>query len=333
MENQKIDQAEFRKKCGKIGILMGGPSSERDISLKSGSAVFEAFSSSGFETVAIDIQTDNEAANIITIEEQRIACAFIALHGRFGEDGGIQSLLDRIRMPYSGSGVEASRLAMDKSVSGKLFAANGLHIAQQVVFTKDTYVSSGEKISVSCFNFPLVVKPARHGSSIGLSVVTSKDSLAHAIEFAFAFDEVIVIEEYIKGRELTVGILDDRALPPIEIVPAKGIFDYEAKYNKGMTEYVVPASLPLPLARKVQEAAEQAHHILGCFGYSRVDIILREDNIPFVLEVNTIPGLTQTSLLPKAARVIGIDFLNLCMRMLNTAFLRSHDKTKVADRA
>ncbi|MDD5669103.1 MAG: D-alanine--D-alanine ligase [Candidatus Omnitrophica bacterium] len=333
MENKKIDQAEFQKKCGKIGILMGGPSSERDISLKSGSAVYEAFSTSGFETVAIDIQTDNEAANIVTIEEQRIACAFIALHGRFGEDGGIQSLLDRINVPYSGSGVDASRLAMDKSVSSRLFAANGLHVAQHIVLEKDMFVSSGGRVPTTCFDFPLVVKPAKHGSSIGLSIVTSKDSLAHAVEFAFAFDEVILIEEYIKGRELTVGILDDRALPPIEIVPAKGIFDYEAKYSKGMTEYVVPASLPLPVARKVQEAAEHAHRILGCFGYSRVDIILREDNIPFVLEVNTIPGLTQTSLLPKAARVIGIDFLNLCMRMLNTAFLRSHNKTNVFDRS
>ncbi|MFA5223721.1 MAG: D-alanine--D-alanine ligase [Candidatus Omnitrophota bacterium] len=311
------------KDFGRVGVLMGGPSSERDISLKSGKAVLSALKESGVEAVGIDILTDNKEDNIRLLNNSNLDCAFIALHGRFGEDGSIQEILEEADLPYTGSGVEASRLAMDKIGALKVFKAGKLYVPRSQFLEKGLY-DKGSKFKNE-LGLPVVVKPANHGSSIGLSIVDLEQEIPAAIELAFQFDRRIVIEQYISGRELTVGVLDEKPLPVIEIVPKHKFFDFEAKYQAGLTDYIVPAVLEPEIAGKVQQAALRAHQLLGCFGCSRTDIILSRDNLPFVLETNTIPGMTSTSLLPKAARILGIDFNRLCLKLLELAY----EKTKV----
>jgi len=311
------------KDFGRVGVLMGGPSSEREISFKSGKAVLCALKDSGIEALGIDIVTDNKEDNIRLLNSHNLDCAFIALHGRFGEDGAIQEILEQVNLPYTGSGIKASRLAMDKIGALKIFRAGNLHVPRSQFLEQGLYNKGGE--FKSDLGFPLVVKPANHGSSIGLSIVELKQQIRAAIELAFQFDQRIVVEEYISGRELTVGVLDEKPLPVIEIVPKHKFFDFEAKYQAGLTDYIVPAALKSKIAEDVQQAALTAHKLLGCFGCSRTDIILSRDNIPFVLETNTIPGMTSTSLLPKAARIIGIDFNQLCLKLLELAY----EKAKV----
>jgi len=302
---------------------MGGPSSERQISLKSGNAVFSALVDSGVDAISIDIITDNEQENNALLKDGNLDCVFIALHGRFGEDGTIQELLEKINLPYTGSGVHASRLAMDKIGSLEIFKQAGLSVPKSQVLERSTYQKT--KVFENELGLPLVVKPANHGSSIGLSLVERQEEMAQAIELAFKFDQRILIEEYIYGRELTVGVLDKEALPVIEIIPKNKFFDFQAKYVAGLTDYIVPALLEDSITKKVQDVAFKAHKFLGCSGCSRTDIILGRDDLPYVLEVNTIPGMTATSLLPKAAKIIGINFNKLCIRMLELAY----EKTKV----
>lgn len=310
----------IKDRFGKIGVLMAGPSTEKKISLKSGHAVCQALKRKGFDVVPVIIKTDNPQENIRLLRLKKINCAFVALHGRFGEDGGIQKILKMLKIPYTGSGVKASRLAMDKIASRKIFQRSGLKVPGFEVLRKDFPNAAG----LSNLGLPLVVKPATHGSSIGLSIVSELKAVPKAIELAFKFDDRIIIEEYIKGRELTVGILEERAMPVIEIIPKHPFFDYQAKYKKGLTDYIVPAKLDPGVCAAVKRAALSAHKLLGCFGCSRVDIILDHKLDPFVLEVNTIPGLTETSLLPKAAQSIGIDFTSLCLKLIRLA----HEKTK-----
>ncbi|MFA4889934.1 MAG: D-alanine--D-alanine ligase [Candidatus Omnitrophota bacterium] len=304
---------------GKIGVLMGGLSSEREISLKSGKAVLEALEASGVEAVAIDIKTEDKEENIRLIRSRKITCAFIALHGRFGEDGQIQEILEAIKLPYTGSGVKASRLGMDKIASKKIFAHAKLHVPDFIELDKHSYTPD---FSADGLRWPLVVKPAAHGSSIGLSIIDKREDLAGALEIAFNYDDKAVIEEYIQGREMTVGILGQRALPVIEVVPKKRFFDYDCKYKQGLTEYIVPARIEVKLAKKLQQAAKQAHKLLDCFGCSRVDLILSKDNLAYVLELNSIPGFTSTSLLPKAARQEGIEFPQLCLKLIEFAYAK-----------
>lgn len=304
------------KELGRIGVLMGGASSERDISLKSGKSVYEAFRQLGVDVVAIDIKSEDAEENINLIKSQNIDCAFLALHGRFGEDGQIQQILDSIDLPYTGSGVDASRLAMDKVLSRKIFESNGLAVPRYRVFEGKSFPEKWN----NHLGLPLVIKPATHGSSIGLSIIDKEQDLKRAVDLAFSYDDRIIIEEYIKGRELTVGILEERALPVIEIIPKKMFFDFEAKYQAGMTDYVVPAQISEEVAQATKDAALKAHQLLGCSGCSRVDLILGKDGVPYVLEVNTIPGLTSTSLLPKAARCVGIEFSQLCLKLIQLAY-------------
>ncbi|MDD4939761.1 MAG: D-alanine--D-alanine ligase [Candidatus Omnitrophica bacterium] len=310
---------------GKIGVLMGGPSSERDISLKSGKAVHENLAQIGLNAVCIDIKTDGIEDNARLITSSGIDIAFIALHGHFGEDGQIQAVLEGLGIPYTGSGVKASRLAMDKTASRRIFERSGLAVPKYKEEERSTYGAGWAGLH-SDFSFPLVVKPATHGSSIGLSIVEKEEFLDRSVNLALSFDTRIIIEEFIAGRELTVGILGERALPVIEIVPKKGVFDYDAKYHPGMTEYLVPAELEEGLRAMVQAAALDAHKLLGCSGCSRVDLILSGENIPFILEVNTIPGMTATSLLPKAAKVTGMDFPALCVRLIELAYEKGQIK-------
>jgi D-alanine-D-alanine ligase len=306
---------------GRVGVLMGGPSSEREISFKSGKAVLSALKDLGLDAVGIDITSEDKQDNIRLFREQGLQCVFIALHGRFGEDGAIQEILEEANLPYTGSGVEASRLAMDKVGALEVFRKGGLYVPESRVMEKGSRNSAYH----NSLGFPVVVKPANHGSSIGLSIVESEDGMARAVELAFEFDRRIIIEEYIPGRELTVGVLDEKALPVIEIVPKHKFFDFEAKYQSGLTDYVVPAPLKPDIASQVQEAALKAHKLLGCLGCSRTDIILSRNSLPYVLETNTIPGMTATSLLPKAAKVLGMDFAHLCLKLLELAY----EKAKV----
>jgi len=306
---------------GRIGVLMGGPSSEREVSLKSGEAVYQSLRAQGQEVVAIDIKTDDWWENHKIIQEADIDIAFIALHGNFGEDGQIQTILEQMNISYTGSGPIASRLAMDKILSRRIFQDKDISVPRYVVLNEKVdrehlcIISQGLQL-------PLVVKPATQGSSIGLSIIETEEQLKQAAEHAFIFGDRIIIEEYIPGREITVGILGDSALPVIEIVPQNKFYDYEAKYKPGKSNYVVPADLPVQVSVKAQSIAQAAHTHLGCSGFSRVDMRLSTDNIPYVLEVNSIPGLTSTSLLPKAAKVAGIDFAQLCMRILRLAYER-----------
>jgi len=322
---QELKNSRTKDDFGKIGVLMGGPSTEREISLKSGKTVYESLNQAGVEVAAIDIKTDGKEENIRLIKSHEIDLAFIALHGRFGEDGQIQEILDTLKIPYTGSGIVASRLAMDKIASRKIFEASGLHVPRYKAEDKLSY-DANWKSQHNDFTLPLVVKPAGHGSSIGLSIVDREEYLDKSVDLAFSFDERIIIEEYIRGREVTVGILDEKALPVIEIIPKKRFFDYEAKYQAGMTDYVVPVELEDEIAQNIQETALSAHKLLGCYGCSRVDMILSNDDIPFILEVNTIPGLTVTSLLPKAAKVVGIDFLELCIKLIRLAYEKTQNK-------
>ena len=306
---------------GRIGVLMGGPSSEREVSLKSGEAVYQSLRAQGQEVVAIDIKTDDWWENHKIIQEADIDIAFIALHGNFGEDGQIQTILEQMNISYTGSGPIASRLAMDKILSRRIFQDKDISVPRYVVLNEKV---DREHLCIISQGLqpPFVVKPAAQGSSIGLSIIETEEQLKQAAEHAFIFGDRIIIEEYIPGREITVGILGDSALPVIEIVPQNKFYDYEAKYKPGKSNYVVPADLPVQVSVKAQSIAQAAHTHLGCSGFSRVDMRLSTDNIPYVLEVNSIPGLTSTSLLPKAAKVAGIDFAQLCMRILRLAYER-----------
>ncbi len=316
------------KDFGRIGVLMGGPSSEREISLKSGKAVLAALLARGLDAVAIDILSDNRQENIALISRYNIDCAFIALHGRFGEDGTIQEILEGLNLPFTASGVKASRLAMDKIGSLRIFAQGGLSVPKSQFLQKTIYQK--DKVFINELGFPLVIKPANHGSSIGLSLVENTRDLPAALELAFQFDEHIIIQEYIRGRELTVGILDSTALPVIEIIPQNKFFDFVSKYQSGTTRYIVPAVLDQAVAAYLQSQAQKAHHLLGCYGCSRVDFILTQDNRPYILEINTIPGMTSSSLLPKAAEITGIDFGELCCRLLKLAYASSFAKRLVS---
>jgi len=310
-------------RLGRVGVLMGGPSSEREISLKSGKAVFEALKGSGVDAAAIDIKTDSRQENIRILKAEHLNCAFIALHGRFGEDGQIQQILETANIPYTGSGVEASRLAMDKIASLKILSEHGQNVPRSQFLGKSEYLANND--FKSGLNFPLVVKPANHGSSIGLTITGSQADMPKALALAFEYDHKAVIQEYVAGREFTVGVLNEEALPVIEIIPKNAYFDFQAKYQAGMTDYVVPARLSLKTQEILQHAGVSAHKALGCFGCSRTDIILSGKDIPFILEVNTIPGLTATSLLPKAAKAAGINFNELCLKLLSLAY----EKAKV----
>ncbi|MFH1655106.1 MAG: D-alanine--D-alanine ligase [Candidatus Omnitrophota bacterium] len=300
----------------KVGVLMGGTSSERDISLESGKAVYEVLNSGKMDVEKIDLNTVNKSEIRSRLKKSGISIAFIALHGKFGEDGSLQAILEKLNIPYTGSGVKSSRLALDKIASRKIFQHKNIPVPNYKIFDKRNKIDL-KKIK---FNSPvLVVKPATQGSSVGVSFVDKKSDLFKAADIAFKYDDRIIIEEYLPGREITVGVLEDKPLPIVEIIPKKRFFDFQAKYEKGMTDYEVPAKIPSKIYKKAQGIGLRAHKVLGCSDFSRVDMILK-DNIPYVLEVNTIPGLTAMSLLPKAAKAINIDFLELCLRIIKNAY-------------
>jgi D-alanine-D-alanine ligase len=296
---------------GRIGVLAGGPSNEREISLRSGRAVHDALLGEGLDSVFFDVK--NEIDEII--KKSRIDVAFITLHGRFGEDGTVQRMLEDAGIPYTGSRVEASRAALDKAVSKDIFIRNLIPVPKHMVLTKGRpYPGDCDKLGM-----PIVVKPHLEGSSIGLSIVRDRGLLRGAIDKAFEYGDKVILEEYINGRELTVGILNDEALPVIEIVPRNKVYDYDAKYRDSATKYIVPAPISEDLSANASRLGVLAHKTLGCRSFSRVDMMMASSGDIFVLEVNTIPGMTERSLLPKAARATGLRFGSLCVKILEDA--------------
>ncbi|MFN3598872.1 MAG: D-alanine--D-alanine ligase [Aquificaceae bacterium] len=278
----------------KVVVLMGGRSKEREISLKSGQAVLKALQEMGYDAIAMDLEEDL-CQRLSQIKPHKV---FIALHGTYGEDGRVQGLLDLLGIPYVGAGVLGSAIAMDKDITKKILSFHGIKVPNWVC------LRTIEEIKWD--SFPAVVKPADQGSSVGLFVVQEEKELKVALEEGFKVSKKVMVEEFIEGRDFTVGILKDQALPPIEIKPKKGIYDFESKYTKGMTEYIF--SEDKDLNEKLQAIALKAHQYLELKDFSRVDFRVSKEGMPYLLEVNTIPGMTELSLFPMACQKAGIDF-------------------------
>ena len=337
----------------KVALLMGGRSAEREISLRTGRGIAQALRNLGHEVTALDAangrllpageeersalpaeaveklpaSSTSAVANAAAINDAEVV--FIALHGGAGEDGTIQALLELAGKPYTGSGVLASALAMDKAASKRLFLHEGIPTPEWVL------LSAGDELPTvhaeSLGGYPLIVKPNAEGSTVGLTVVTRPEDLPDAIALAAEHGPGVLIERFIPGRELTVAVLGGEALPIVEIKPQGGHYDYEHKYTAGMSEYFCPADLPEPLAARVRDLAMRATRALGCRGVARVDFRLSPANEPYCLEVNTIPGMTPTSLVPMAAQARGLSYDQLVGRMLDLAVVewrRRHRSTR-----
>jgi len=309
---------KFREK--RIAVLLGGMSSEREISLKTGNAILAALQRLGYSAQGID--ADRELAE--HLKAQRIDIAFIALHGAFGEDGTVQGLLELLGIAYTGSGVLASAVSINKVATKKMLAYHGLPTpAFQVIGSPDGTVDSAVKAIT--LPPPFVVKPPEEGSTIGISIVADSAQIRDAVSLGLRYDRELLIEEFILGRELTAAVLDGEALPLVEIVPRDGFYDFQAKYqSQGETRYVVAPGIGADLTARIQKLAARTYSVLGCSGAARVDFLLTAGGRPYILEINTIPGMTETSLLPKAAGQAGMDFAQLVERILWSA--RLHKK-------
>ena len=299
---------------------MGGWSAEREVSLRTGEGVAAALEDRGHDVVRID-WSDQETRIDERLREADVDAVFIALHGRGGEDGCIQGLLELMGTPYTGSGVLASALAMDKVKAKEMFRLHNVPTPPYYVVGADG-LGDLEELHGN-FGFPAIVKPRREGSSVGLAKVESLPELAAAVERALAFDAEVLVERFVKSTEIHVGILDGKVLGAIEVRPKHGLYDYQAKYTAGMTEYVCPPRMPATRLRGVMNLAERAARALGCAGACRVDLLVTEGENEFVLEVNTLPGMTPTSLLPKIAQAAGLDYPSLCEAILAGARLHA----------
>jgi D-alanine-D-alanine ligase len=309
-----VREPSLKKK--KIGVMMGGLSREREISVRTGKSILKALIEKGYTACPIDV--DQDIAE--TLVKKKIECAFLALHGRFGEDGTIQGMLELMRIPYTGSGVLASALALHKIMAKKFFLYEKIPTPPfEVLQREEIEKDSPRTISLP---LPLVVKPAREGSTIGVSIVRREEEIVSALKEAGRYDEEILIEKFVEGREITVGVLGDIPLPILEIVPKSGFYDYHSKYTKGQTQYIIPARIPREKYLYAQEIGFKAFKVLGCSGCARVDLMTDEEGNPFVIDVNTMPGMTETSLLPKAAEFAGIPFGDLVERILLGASLK-----------
>ena len=302
----------------KVALIYGGISSEREISIKSGKSVERVFKKLGVNYRVFDpIERERFISGLVHFKPD---VAFLALHGKGGEDGTIQGVLEFLNIPYTGSGVKASAIAMDKALTKKILKSEGIKVPE------GTVVCSLEELSL--FPLPAVVKPSKEGSSVGVFIVKSEEELINAVKNALKLDNTIIVEEYIKGRELTVGYLNGEPLEIVEIVVEDGFYDYKNKYFSGKTEYICPAHIESNLYREIQDIARRSCEIVGIRGAARVDIILSEDNVPYVLEINTIPGLTDKSLLPKSAKASGINFEELIEKMVIEAVYEKEETKK-----
>ncbi|MFH1576771.1 MAG: D-alanine--D-alanine ligase [Candidatus Margulisiibacteriota bacterium] len=304
----------------KICVLMGGRSGEREVSLRSGKRVFDSLKKQGYNVISMDLEDDLVAR----LKAEKIEIVYNILHGRFGEDGTVQGLLEMANIPYTGSKVLASALAMNKLASKRVFDAVGIPTPRYVEVDATQNVAKEAARIQRVFPFPLVIKPTSEGSSLGVTLIKKPDGFQEVLEKTVAEFKDVFIEAYVKGREVTVGIIgtnsDVQALPILELVPKNEFYDYEAKYTAGLTDFILPARLSQALTKKVQEIALMAHKSLGCYGVSRVDMIIGSDHIPYVHEVNSIPGMTERSDLPAEAAHAGISFDQLVVKILESAF-------------
>ncbi len=293
----------------KIGVLFGGRSSEREVSLKSGSAVLQSCLRSGYSAVGIDAASDLPSA----LRTEGIEVAFIALHGRWGEDGTVQGLLEMMGIPYTGAGVTGSAISIDKAVMKYIFTTLSIPTPAYLIITGDESFS---------FPLPFVVKPANEGSTIGISVVREEREIAEALRNALTYDNKLVVEQYVSGQEITVGVINGMSLPLVEVRPTKGFYDFEAKYTKGMTDYIVPARVDVRVAEKARETALAIYRHFGLAGCARIDMLI-DDGLPLVIDINTSPGMTETSLVPKAWGHLGRSFDELVEEILMGAALKT----------
>jgi D-alanine-D-alanine ligase len=302
----------------RLALIAGGKSSEREVSLKSGAQVYQALDKGKYDIRRYDPLTDLER---LVREAKDLDAALIIMHGRGGEDGSLQGLLNLLELPYQGSGVMASALAMNKELSKTIYQQAGLKVPRALTFDRGAAPSPGE--IEAALGLPVVIKPVHEGSSIGISMAGTLEALQTGLAAAFVLDNRVMVEEFIQGTEVTGGVLGNaslQALPLVEIIPAStyAFFDYEAKYQPGATQEICPARVDPELTRCAQECALTAHKALGCRGYSRTDLMIRGQEI-FVLETNTIPGMTATSLFPQGAKAAGIDFPDLLDTLINLA--------------
>jgi D-alanine-D-alanine ligase len=304
---------------------MGGRSLEREVSLRSGRRVTEALAEAGYRVVPLDVTPDLVA----TLRSEKPDAVYVALHGKDGEDGAIQELLEFLGIRYTGPGVVASALAWDKALSKRLFARDGIPTPPWVAFTAASFKHMGAATALDLVpdavgGLPLVVKPSSQGSALGLTKVTSEDGLPSALLDALSYGDTVLVERWIDGTEIAVSVIDGgdggpEVLPPVEMVPRSGVFDFTAMYTPGETDYYVPARLPEETLASVRLLARRVHELLGCRHVSRVDMVVDEDGTPFVLECNTSPGMTETSLLPMAAQAAGLGFQDLVERLVRMA--------------
>ena len=309
MSNDNVSTGITRLKGMKIGVLMGGLSEERDISLSSGRAVLKALVKNNYNGVAIDVGRDG-AAQIV---DEKIDVAFIALHGRYGEDGCIQGVLEMLSIPYTGSKVTASAVAMNKALTKKILAFHKIATPPFTVLERES------EPSLHGVEMPLIVKPLSQGSTLGIGVVRRKGELAGALDEAFRYGETVLIEEFVEGRELTVSIVNGKVLPVIEIMTDEDIYNFKAKYTDDKTGYIVPAKLSERATGEVKRAALATYEALECRGAARVDLVMDNEERPYVLELNTVPGMTERSLLPMAAASARIGFSALVESILLSA--------------
>lgn len=302
----------------KVAVLRGGCSGEREVSLASGAAVAEALRSVGFQVTELD---PAEKDDLIDLIHNDYDVAFLALHGRGGEDGTIQGFLETIGLPYTGSGIYASALAMSKCNAKQCYRDAGLPTLPSITLVKEdgySIESIIEQLGDHC-----VIKASKEGSSIGLYIEEGAAAIEEAIKKAYEHDDQVLVEKYCKARELTVGVIGNAnptALPIIEIVPRNEFYDFDAKYSPGGSTHICPAEIDESIAAKIRSCAEQAHKVIGCHGYSRTDFLLEENGDFWILETNTLPGMTATSLLPDAASKIGLSYEELCKKLIELAF-------------
>lgn len=303
-------------------VLMGGLSEEREVSLRSGAGVYDALKKVGYQAKTLDLNRDN----LDQIKDMNPDVVFIALHGKYGEDGTVQGYLDILGIPYTGSGVETSAICMNKGTTKKILVYEGIPTADFVIVKQSEYNLNQNLLQiVEKLGLPLVVKAATQGSSIGVYIVKNQAELASAIEAAFAYDQEVVIEGFIDGPQLTVSVVgneDPLVLPIIEITAANEFYDYESKYTPGMCEHLIPARISSALETQVMEISKKVYTSFKCRGYARVDFMIDKDDNPYVLEINTIPGMTAMSLVPDAARAAGISYEELVDRITRLAMVK-----------
>lgn len=307
----------------RVAVIMGGYSSEREISLKTGRQIANALEKKGYEVVQLDLSNDLA----FELKESKPDVVFIALHGRYGEDGTVQGFLEIMKIPYVGSRVLASALAMNKAITKRLLRTEGILVPSWLELTKEDFTGDKEgmkKTILSTLGVPVVIKPNQEGSSVGVNIVRNQEDLCPALTEAFKYDSLVLAEQFVEGTEITVGVLGNshpEALPVIEITTETGFYDYTNKYTAGRSQHIIPARIDKSIYEDAQEAAVKAHKLLGCRCLSRVDAIVSNNQV-YILEINTIPGMTELSLFPEAARHIGIEFPDLMAKLIELALQR-----------